>query len=227
MTPPVRSLHWKRAWRIIPTLYPERDIYAGVADSEERSALVHIERLTNLRVLQESGEISHLRPGDVLPRGKSAYNVTAHFSHLSTSRFSDGRFPVFYCTETLQTAVAETVYHRARFLSDTNRPAMSFEMRVLVADVRGAFHDLRGLRKSLAEVYSPESYAASQRLGGDLWRAGSAGIIYESVRREGGRCLGVFRPQNVRQCRQERCLLYVWDGTRIRHVYEIREYFVN
>ena len=49
---------------------------------------------------------------------------------------------------------------------------------------------------------------------------GSNGIVYESVRHEGGECAAVCRPRLLSNCRQERHLCYVWDRVRIETVYE-------
>ena len=49
-------------------------------------------------------------------------------------------------------------------------------------------------RRSTADCLSPTSYAASQALAAQLLEAGSAGIVYPSVRRSGGTCIACFRP---------------------------------
>ena len=63
----------------------------------------------------------------------------------------------------------------------------------------------------------------AQQTARDLRDAGSDGIVYQSVRRDGGECAAVFRPRLLSNCRQERHLCYVWDGARIATVYEKRE----
>ena len=49
----------------------------------------------------------------------------AAFTHLNPdgSRFSDGRYGVFYAARSLDTAVAETMHHRANFMAATSRGA--------------------------------------------------------------------------------------------------------
>jgi hypothetical protein len=74
----------------------------------------------------------------------------------------------------------------------------------------------------MADVYDPSSYVASQRLGRQLREAGSNGIAFESVRRQGGECVAVFRPRLVQNVRQSVHLRYAWDGAAIAEVYEIR-----
>ena len=93
---------------------------------------------------------------------------------------------------------------------------------VLVGLVSGmvAFGALSASAQML--VYDPSNYGASQRLARELRRAGSNGIVYDSVRHDGGHCAAGFRPRLFANARQERHLCYVWDGTRIRNVYEKR-----
>ncbi len=52
----------------------------------------------------------------------------------------------------------------------------------------------------------------------------SNGIAYDSVRREDGECVAVFRPRLLSNGRQERHLCYVWNGEKIVSVYEKREF---
>ena len=78
--PPLRLLHWKRAWRVIPTLYPEEEIYAPIAARGDWAAIVQLERWTNSGVRQELGDRRFLREGDHLPRGKSAYHIGRPFA---------------------------------------------------------------------------------------------------------------------------------------------------
>jgi hypothetical protein len=46
------------------------------------------------------------------------------------------------------------------------------------------------------------------------------GVVYPSVRREGGMCLGAFRPRAVGLPRQERHLMYRWNGTRVDRYFD-------
>ena len=53
---------------------------------------------------------------------------------------------------------------------------------------------------------------ASQKLGRELRDAGSNGIAFDSVRRDGGECVAIFRPRLVQNVRQSVHLRYAWDG---------------
>jgi hypothetical protein len=146
----------------------------------------------------------------------------AAFTHISPvgGRFTDGTYGAYYAARDLATAVDETVYHRERFLRATRESPMELDMRVLRARLRGELHDLRGMREKAPEVYDRDDYGASQALGRRLRAMQSCGIVYESVRRDGGECVAVFRPRALSRCQQTQHLTYVWDGERISTVYE-------
>ena len=72
-------------------------------------------------------------------------------------------------------------------------------------------------------IYDPDSYAASQALAIEIRNTGSSGLAYDSVRKPGGECVAIFKPRVLSNCRQERHLTYVWDGSSISTVYEKRD----
>jgi RES domain-containing protein len=193
-----------------------------VADPADLDAVFEIESLTNDRLRDEVGELA-LVPADERVTGPGAGYVMAAFTHVAPpglgGRFNDG-FGAYYAAADRSTAVAETVHHRERFLRETAAPPTEVDMRVLVARIRSDLHDVRDAADAHATIYHPTSYAAGQELAKALRAAGSWGILYRSVRRQGGECVAVFRPRAITGCRQSVHLSYVWDGERISIVYE-------
>jgi hypothetical protein len=145
----------------------------------------------------------------------------AAFTHLNPegSRFSDGRYGVYYAAHTLQTAIGETIYHREQFLRATSQQPQELDMRVLVADLEATLHDIRGMQIERPDVYNKHDYTHAQALGRSLRDEESWGIAYASVRQPEGECVGIYRPRALSHCRQERHLCYVWDGHRISRWY--------
>jgi len=150
----------------------------------------------------------------------------AAFTHLNPEgdRFTNGTYGVFYAGRTIDTAIAETRYHRIRFLQATSEPAQELDMRVYAVDLDAELHDIRAMRESHPAYYHPTSYGVSQELALQFRENGSGGIVYGSVRDEGGECAAVFRPRLLSNCRQERHLCYVWDGKTISTIYEKRSF---
>src|SRR3546814_17972622 len=114
--------------------------------------------------------------------------------------------------------------HHIKFLPDTHAPATGKHMRRLASGRIAGPHDLRGHKDIHAHLYDPENYAHAQGLAAELREAGSDGILYRSVRHEGGECAAAFRPRLLANCRQERHLCYVWDGETIGTVYEKKNF---
>ncbi len=219
----VRRIHWTAAIRIIPGVFPAIDLFERVAKPEELDAVYAIESAFNPRLRDALGDLS-LVPREERVVGPGAGFIMAAFTHVSPhgSRFSNGTYGVFYAAQRESTAIAETKYHRERFLRATNEARREVDMRVLSVAVRARLHDVRGMRDIIPDVYRPDDYAASQLLGGALRAGGSNGLVYDSVRHDGGKCIAVFRPPVLSSCRERRHLRYVWDGARIVDVLEIR-----
>ena len=223
--PPRRRVRWQAAVRIIPSRYPTVDLFERVAGPEDFEALYALESRTNPRLRDQVGEITLVAPEERVHGPGSTY-VMAAFTHLNPegARFNDTTFGAWYGARDRATAVAETAWHRERFLARTAEPPLELEMRVLEARLDARLHDLRGERERLPGIYDPDGYGRSQRLGRRLREAGSWGVAYDSVRRPGGQCVAAFRPRALAGCRQAEHLIYVWDGARIEQVFEKRLY---
>lgn len=222
--PPVTRIAWKPSWRIIPSRFRPIQLFERVAAPEDLEAIVELDALTNPQIRDEVGNIQLVPPDDRVS-GPGTSIIMAAFTHLNPAgrRFSDGSYGAFYAANSLDTAVVETRYHRERFLRQTEQPRMELDMRAYLVDLVGALHDLRGQRAAEPLIYHRGNYAAGQHLGRMLRQAGSNGVVYDSVRRDGGECAAVFRPPLLSNARQERDLCYVWDGRQISVVYEKRE----
>jgi hypothetical protein len=224
MTLPVAHIEWKPCWRIIPSRFPPIPLFERVTEPDDLEAIFELESLTNQRLRDEVGQISLVPPEDRIS-GPGTSLIMAAFTHLNPegSRFSDGTYGVFYAANDLDTAIAETTYHRERFMRATAQAHMDLDMRVYLIDLAGDLHDLRGQKATYPLVYHNDNYASAQHLARSLREEGANGVAYDSVRRDGGECVAVFRPPLLSNARQERHLCYVWDGARITTVYEKRE----
>jgi len=219
----VSHVEWFPCYRIIPSRFPPIDLFERIAPPEDWEALIALESLTNDRIRQEVGDVS-LVPVKERMSGPGASVVMAAFTHLnpSGSRFADATFGAYYAAYDVETAIAETKFHREEFLRATKEAPISIEMRVYLADMAADLHDIRGRQAEMAEVYAPDDYGASQALARRVRAEGSAGIAYDSVRREDGECIALLRPKTLSNVRQGAHLLYKWNGVEIGQVYELR-----
>ena len=220
MQVPTARVRLRPGWRIVSSRFPPVGVFDAIADPADIAALHALESMTNPRMREQLGAIA-LVPPERRISGPGTSPIMAAFTHLNPegSRFTPGSFGVYYCAREQQTAVAETVFHKSRFLRATREPACVLDMRCYLGDVDARVHDIRG---GFPELHDPDSYAASQRFAVELRAAGSNGIVYDSVRARGGTCLAAFHPDVVKPVRQGPHLQYHWDGEAISHVTEAR-----
>jgi hypothetical protein len=213
--PPLRPVRFRRATRIVSTLYPPIALFEDIADPADWELIASGESKTNPRVRDQIGRIS-LVPPERRVSGPGASWVMAPFTHVSPlrpTRFSSGEFGVYYCGNRFEVALAETVYHFELFMRKTAEAPTTADFRELVGTALVRAHDLEG-QSAFADCLDPNDYAAGQRLGVRLRAAGSDAIVYPSVRYPKGLALAVFWPDRVGVPAQARHLCYRWDGTR-------------
>jgi hypothetical protein len=198
-----------------------------VADADDFAALAA------LRARTDPFFSERIKPALTIPAkdrvyGPGAGYVMAPFAYPSPdgTRFGppalEGEsFGVYYAARDEATAIAEVRHHRVAFLEAVRAPAQDLDFEVLRAPVKGAhFFDLRGRQRDFPDVYSPTDYSASQKLGVELRQRDGDGIAYDSVRREGGECVAVYRPRCVGPARAVKQLIFRWDGDAISAVLE-------
>ena len=198
-----------------------------MADPEDLGALAALRARTD-PLINSRIEPSFAIPAKDRVFGPGAGYVMAPFVYPSPdgTRFGPPAltaesFGVYYAARDEATAIAEVKHHRVAFLEAARAVAQDLDFEVLRAPVKGThFYDLRGRQREFPKVYSPTDYSASQKLGVGLRRKDADGIAYDSVRREGGECVAVFRPRCVGPARAVKNLIFRWDGEAITAVLE-------
>jgi len=199
----------KQTFRVIAHRRNETRIADRLTSVTDRTALDEIEAIAN--------------PRRKFPGGDGNDMVMASFAYSGASRFTDGSYGVYYAAFEDRTAIAESAYHTARFLAYTQtRPTVVYK-RVLVAAIKGAYDDVRGM-PATDPIYDPdpEKYAAAQAYALGRYAAGVLdGIVYRSVRARGGTCVVVFRPRLITGCKTAGFLAYTYDGDRIDEIFAL------
>lgn len=211
----VSRVAWRRATRIVRSVYPPIDLFEDIADPEDWELIASAEAKTNPRVRDQVGHIS-LVPPERRVGGPGASWVMAPFTHVSVdrpTRFSAGEYGVYYCANRFEVALAETVHHFEHFMRATQEPAAQADFRELVGKASVRAHDLRADAR-FSPCLDPDDYAPAQAFARRLRDAGSQAIVYPSVRHPKGQALAAFWPDVVSIPAQARHLCYRWNGSR-------------
>ena len=228
MKTPLAALKWTPAWRLVASRFPPVGLFDRVARASDLDSVFAIEALSNARLRQEAGELA-LVPPEERVSGPGTTPIMAAFTHLNGqgSRFTDGSYGVYYAAHSIDTAIVETAFHRARFLAATAEAAMEIDMRSYAADISAQFHDIRGGARRYAALCAPDitAYGAAQNFARELRSQGSNGIVYTSVRDAGGECVAVFKPRVVAPVVQGPHYCYVWNGKAIADIYIKSAYY--
>ncbi len=223
----INTIDWRPCWRLVSSRFPPVCLFDRVADPEDLEVVFWIEGLTNDRLRDEVGDIS-LVPAEDRISGEGTTPIMAAFTHLNLegSRFTDGRYGVYYAAKEIDTAIEETKFHRARFLHATKEPPIEIDMRSYASDLTASFHDIRNMQEDLPEIYitDPEKYGNAQAFAKSLRDNHSNGVVYSSVRKPEAECVAVFRPRLLSPVIQGAHYCFVWDGKMITTVYQKQSY---
>tara|TARA_R110001592_G_scaffold363372_2_gene686262 strand:- start:135569 stop:136261 length:693 start_codon:yes stop_codon:yes gene_type:complete len=205
-------------YRVILSRYPQISLFERVSSPQDWEVLYAVESLTNPRLRDEVGDIRLVSPEDRVYGDGSSW-IMAAFTHPPVDprggRFNRD-FGLYYCTADEAVAIAESSFHRARFLRESRIEKTTVEMRVIRAQLGPTtLHDLRHLVGDA--IYDPDEYAVGQQLGCALRNAKSFGVHYQSVRAE-GECYGVMRPKVLSDAIHWRYLRYHYDQGAIVEV---------
>jgi RES domain len=224
VTAPETTIQWKSTVRLVPTRFPSTGILDRIAEPDDLEAIIELESWTNDRIATELGTL-HRLPREEWVVGKTMASVImAAYCHprITGARFTGPDRGGWYAGRTIQTSHSEVIFHRTKELDEIGVFETFVQARAYLADFSGPYHDIREGRPDYGPLYSPNSYSVSQRFGHELFKEGSNGIVYRSVRHTGGECLACFRPKKVLNVRVGKHYEYRWHGTRTPEIRELK-----
>jgi RES domain-containing protein len=219
---PLTELRRFDTHRLLPAKYSPHDdsVLTRLSDDDDEllQQIFELDNATNGRLLAEEGRSLGIDAKELVYHVPNYRVINAAFTHANPlgARFSTPERGAWYAAFELATAKAEVIYHKSIEFAEINwqqREEVGYDD--YLADFTAPFHDLRGLDD---EALSPVSYKRSQQLAVELMEAASQGIIYPSVRREGGTCLVCFRPSVVGNVRKSARYTLIWTPQRARLV---------
>lgn len=203
--------------RLIPAKYSENDasvLNRIATDEGHLQDLFDLDHATNDRLLGENGLVPGIARHELV-FGVPYYrivNATFTHAHPLGGRFNAPDRGAWYAGFEIETSLSEVAFHKSVEYAEIQRFDDSVVYADYLADFSGPFHDLRG-RAEASRHLDPDSYVDSQGLALELLDAGSAGVIYPSVRRHDGTCLCCFRPVLVGNVRRGASYRLSWVGT--------------
>lgn len=219
----VTSINDRALVRLIPETRHKPPVLRGLVDTDEEAAiLAELEGETSARLIAEREGSLELdrrelafarRSHDLKLYGQSHINAAFTYTRRSGNRFNTGERGAWYCAWEMQTSAQEVGFHRTRELGFIGRYEDEARYVELLADFIGDFPDLRGETHPALDPDPAAGYPAGQRLAADLRREGHRGLIYPSVRHEGGRCFVAFDPGIIQNVRPGASWKLVWDGS--------------
>ena len=203
--------------RLIPSRFAdiEDSVLVPLSDDDNMLRdLFDLDNATNERLRGESGGLPGIGVDELVFGVPNFRIINAAFTYPRPegSRFNDGERGAWYCAFEIETALAEVCFHKTVEYQEINRFDDSVTYQCMLADFTATFHDLRGAN-ACPQVLDPASYVASQALAAELLETGSMGIIYPSVRRDGGTNLACFRPALVGNVRKGQAFRLTWAGS--------------
>lgn len=204
----LEAIDYRGTHRLIPAKFLTESVLETLPlPAETLSNLSELDAATNERKVGERGGNVAISPLELVYEIPEAHIVNAAFTHAAPhgGRFNDARRGAWYAGVELETAIREVSFHKRLFLRDAQfQGRRTFEYSDFNADFAGKFHVLETgeAAEYLQPSPVPQCYAASQALAKSLLATKSSGLVYPSVRHNGGTCIACFRPALVHNPRR-------------------------
>lgn len=156
-------------------------------DPDERRLLATLIRFAGNQVRKGATHSGQRNPDSL------DWAVDRSFPCAGANRFNHAGENAWYAALEPVTAAVEVAHHLNREYSDIEDcPAQTASYLIVLADLVADFHDLRGEAPEAAGCLDPDDYGKAWELADRLRAVGRPGIVYPSVRHDGGTCVVCF-----------------------------------
>jgi hypothetical protein len=193
-------------------------VLLALADKEYQDDLAEIEGATSGRLAAQEQGTDNLRVGELVSQIPHANFINAAFAYFrprELNRFNGPSRGAWYAALAVETCQSEVSFHLTRELSRANDFKTVVEYAEMFASFAGEFVDLRNTNPAPPCLHPDVAigYPAGNSLATLTRDNGQNGIIYPSVRHEGGTCLVALWPHAVQSIAQGRVLRATWAGS--------------
>lgn len=174
-----------RLFRNIVSIKPSQDLFDDLSENKDDwHNAIELERNTHPE-LKESALIQR-----AFDYSKNQDYIGYPFENITHSRFSNGRFGLWYGSETLETSICETAYHSIKMLKETEGFAHTgniiyLQRRVGTAACSGVSLDLTSKTKKYPWLIHPNNYKQTQLIGDKIFNEGHPLLRVKSARSNG------------------------------------------
>lgn len=214
---PLAREAFERTIRLVSSARLREAVLAPLADSaEEEALLAEIEGATSSRLIAEERGLAGLAADELVHGVPHAKFINASFAYAKPrqpSRFNPAERGAWYAALDVATCIAEVGFHLTRALADASDFDAVVEYGEMIASMSGIFIDLRQEPGHPALDADPAAgYPAGNALAARARAEGHNGIIYPSVRHEGGTCIAALWPNVVQSVVQGAMYRLTWSG---------------
>ena len=209
---PVATVAVERAVRLVSTARLRDPVLLALVDTGLLKDLEEIEGATSFRLMEQAHAASRFPSGR--PHAHFVNAAFVYFRPRERNRFNGPDRGAWYAALTTETSVQEVAFHLRRELQRVNDYRATVEYAEMWASFAGAFVDLRGVHPA-PDCLHPDAgtgYPAGNQLAHEAMDADLNGIIYPSVRHDGGTCLVALWPHVVQSVTPGRVLRLCWRG---------------
>lgn len=214
---PISLIAWERTVRLVASARLRDPVLLKLAGERYQDDLAEIEGATSGRLTaQEQGteslDVRELVGG--LPHANFINAAFAYFRPRELNRFNAPGRGAWYAALHVETCQFEVAFHLTRELQRVDDFNAVVDYAEMFASFAGQFVDLRRVdpRPDCLHPDPAVGYPAGNILAELARRDGRNGIIYPSVRHEGGTCLVALWPAAVQSVAQGRLLRATWAG---------------
>jgi len=203
--------------RLVPSARLREAVMSALADDDDDLALLaEIEGATSGRLIAEERGLGGLTADELVHGVPHAKFINASFAYAKPrepNRFNPANRGAWYAALVVETCIAEVGHHLTKALADAGDFNAIVEYGEMIASMSGVFIDLRGLpdHPSL-DPDAAKGYPAGNALAAEARGEGHNGIIYPSVRHQGGTCIAALWPNVVQSVVQGAMYRLTWSG---------------
>lgn len=206
-----------RTVRLVSTARLRPSVLLDLVDEDDLGDLFEIEGATSHRRILEARGSSAVMAEELVHGVPYSRFINASFTYpnpRSIMRFNGTERGAWYAALETATCIEEVKFHHTQFLAEAGEFNAVIEYAEMFASFAGEFLDLRPHPD--LECLSPDKsvgYPAGNRVAESARAQGLNGIIYPSVRHEGGTCFAALFPHAVQSVAQGDVYRLTWSGT--------------